>query len=184
MINAFLSALWFFVPAGFANAMPVFAAKISRLKKYEQPLDFHKTWRGHRIFGSHKTWRGLIFAYLTTLPVVGLQIYLYDHSSFFKDISYIDYSTVNLFGLTFLFVIGALGADAIRSFFKRQFGVKPGETWFPFDQIDYVIGGLIATSFAVKLEPQQYLLVAIIYIFLHPAVTSLGYLLKIREKPI
>jgi len=184
MINAFLSALWFFVPAGFANAMPVYASKISWLKDYEQPLDFHKTWRGHRIFGSHKTWRGLIFAYFATIPLVGLQIYLYNHSSFFRDISYIDYSSVNVFSLTFLFVIGALGADAVRSFFKRQFGVKPGETWFPFDQIDYVIGGLLATSLIVHLEPQQYLLVAIIYFLLHPVATSLGYLLKIREKPI
>jgi len=184
MINAFLSALWFFMPAGIANAMPLLAARIPALKDYDQPMDFNKTFREKRIFGSHKTWRGLIFSYFATIPFVALQQYLYNGSDFVRSISYFDYNEVNILWLTLLFVVGALGADALRSFFKRQSGVKPGETWFPFDQIDYVIGGLLATSLVVQLEPIQYLLIAVIYFFLHPAITWIGYTLKIREKPI
>ena len=45
-----------------------------------------------------------------------------------------------------LFAIGALGGDALKSFFKRQVGIRPGGTWFPFDQIDYIIGGAIASQ--------------------------------------
>lgn len=184
MIAALLSAIWFFGPAGYANGMPVYASKISWLKKYDYPMDFHKTFRGQRIFGSHKTWRGLIFAFLATIPVIWAQVYLYNHSQFIRDISYFDYSSVNIIWLSFLFAFGALGADAIRSFCKRQAGVKPGETWFPFDQLDYVIGGLLATSLVVHLSPAEYLIVGVTFFLLHPAATSLGYLLHIREKPI
>jgi CDP-2,3-bis-(O-geranylgeranyl)-sn-glycerol synthase len=184
MINALLSALWFFAPAAYANMMPLYASKISWLKKYDYPLDFNKTFRGKRIFGSHKTWRGLIFAFITTVPLIWLQQYLYNHSDFFRDISYIDYESINVVWLSFLFTLGALGGDAIRSFFKRQSGIQSGGTWFPFDQIDYVIGGLIATSFVVHLTLAQYILVAVTYFLIHPIATSLGYLLKIRERPI
>lgn len=184
MINAILSALWFFVPAAWANAMPLLAAKLPILRDYNQPLDFHKTWRGKRIFGSHKTWRGLIFAFLSTIPFMAMQVYLYEHSQSVRNISYINYSEINIFLLSFLFSFGALGGDAIRSFFKRQSGVKPGETWFPFDQADFVIGGLLLSSLYVQLEPGQYLLVGILAFLLHPVITTIGYFLKIRERPI
>ncbi len=172
------------MPAGIANAMPVAAARIPALEPYDHPMDFNKKFRGQRLFGSHKTWRGFIFAFITTIPLVGLQVYLYNHSDFFRDISYFDYNTVNPVWLSFIFTFGALGGDAVRSFFKRQSGVKPGETWFPFDQIDYVIGGLLASTLVVRLELHQYLLIGIVYFVLHPVVTATFYLLKVREKPI
>jgi CDP-2,3-bis-(O-geranylgeranyl)-sn-glycerol synthase len=184
MVTAILSAIWFFAPAGHANTMPVFAAKIPWLSKFDQPLDFHKTFRGKRIFGDHKTWRGLIFAFFATIPLIVLQTYLYRNYDFIRDISFIDYTQINSVLLAFLFTIGALGGDAIKSFFKRQLDVPPGETWFPFDQLDYVIGGLIATAPVVQLEPSEYLMIILIFFVLHPATTTIGYFLKIREKPI
>lgn len=184
MIDLILGALWFFLPAGFANAMPVYAAKIPELKKYDQPLDLGKKFRGKRIFGAHKTWRGLIFAFLATIPLVAVQVYLYNHTDLFSSISFFDYNSVNVVVWAFLMSFGALIGDAIKSFFKRQVGVKPGNAWIPFDQIDYVLGGLLLSSLAVQLTAQQYIYVLMIWLILHPISTSIGYLLKIREKPI
>ena len=57
-------AIWIFLPAGAANAAPVWANKIRWLKDWQAPLDFGKTFRGKRLFGQNKTWRGLFFGCL------------------------------------------------------------------------------------------------------------------------
>lgn len=36
--------------------------------------------------------------------------------------------------------------DAVKSFFKRQRDMPPGSSWFPFDQLDFVIGALVFAS--------------------------------------
>ena len=96
----------------------------------------------------------------------------------------IDYTTINpiLFGL--LASAGALTGDALRSFFKRQRGIAPGKSWFPFDQIDYIIGGVVFTAFYIRLTIMQYILLFIVYFLLHLAATFIGYLLKLKDNPI
>jgi hypothetical protein len=37
-------ALWFFLPAGVANAAPVFANKIPVLNRWKTPMDFGKSY--------------------------------------------------------------------------------------------------------------------------------------------
>jgi CDP-2,3-bis-(O-geranylgeranyl)-sn-glycerol synthase len=108
------------------------------------PIDGGRTFRGKRIFGDHKTVRGLmagtLFGFLTT----ALQMFLFNNFSFFESVSgSVDYSspTVLLMGAALGF--GALAGDAIKSFFKRQFSVPSGQSWFPFDQIDYIIGAIL-----------------------------------------
>ena len=46
-------------------------------------------------------------------------------------------------GLGLRFGIGAMAGDAVKSFFKRRADVPSGERWFPFDQIDFVVGALV-----------------------------------------
>jgi hypothetical protein len=53
-----LFALWFFLPAGLANAAPVFANKIPGSEWLAVPIDGGKHFRGKRITGNHKTIRG------------------------------------------------------------------------------------------------------------------------------
>ena len=38
---------------------------------------------------------------------------------------------------------GALIGDAVKSFFKRKEGIKPGNRFIPWDQLDYSIGSLV-----------------------------------------
>ena len=46
-----LFVLWFFLPAGLANMMPVFTAKLPLLRTLDFPLDGDATFHGKRAFG-------------------------------------------------------------------------------------------------------------------------------------
>jgi CDP-2,3-bis-(O-geranylgeranyl)-sn-glycerol synthase len=70
---------------------------------------------------------------------------------------------------------GALTGDAVRSFFKRQMNIAPGKSWFPFDQFDYVFGGVVLTACYIQLTILQYLLLFVIWFFIHPLATLVGY---------
>jgi hypothetical protein len=79
---------------------------------------------------------------------------------------------------------GALTGDAVRSFFKRQMDIAPGKSWFPFDQFDYVIRGIVLTACYIQLTILQYLLLFVIWFFIHPLATLVGYWLKLKNSPI
>ena len=49
-------------------------------------------------------------------------------------------------GVPLIKEVAALGGDLIKSLFKRQVDIQPGQPWFPFDQCDWLIGVLWLTS--------------------------------------
>jgi len=83
-----------------------------------------------------------------------------------------------------LFAIGALGGDAIESFFKRQRNIKSGGSWVPFDQLDYIIGSVLVSLFFVILTPMQYVWIFIVWFILHLLASYLGYLVGLKKDPI
>lgn len=182
-----LFVLWFFLPSGFGNIAPILAAKIPFLKAYSYPLDGYLKLRHKRIFGDHKTIRGLLSGILTGIITAYLQVFIFHHSQFFRDVSLVgsvNYNLLNPFLLGFLGSFGALFGDAAKSFFKRQLNIPAGKSWFPADQIDYIIGGIIFTSFYIQLSWKLYLLLFIIWFFLHPLSTFIGWLLRLKDEPI
>lgn len=184
-MHTVLFALWFFLPAGLANSSPVFANKIPILSKLGMPIDGGKTFRGQRMFGDHKTVRGFIVGTLTGFIIAILQMILYTNFSWFINISGgIDYSSPSVLLLGAALGFGALAGDAVKSFFKRQVGVKSGQSWFPYDQIDYIIGGLLVSLFFVTLSSTEYLVIALVWFLLHPVGTLIGWLLKLKDSPI
>lgn len=185
MIENILFALWFFLPAGMANVMPVFVAKIPGLKKYTAPMDFGLSFRGRRVFGDHKTWRGLIAGVIAGTLTLWLQQYLVGHYSWFtKFDEQVNYASLPTLIVGPLFAVGALGGDAIESFFKRQLNIAPGEGWFPFDQTDYIIGGAIATMPFVSLGLWQYVWLLITWLIIHVLSTIVGYFVGLKDSPI
>lgn len=179
-----LSVLWFFLPAGLGNLAPVIAAKIPALKKYSGPIDRFKKFRGKRILGDHKTIRGLIAGICAGIITAYLQVILYNQFAFFRSVSVIDYNTINPFFFGFLSSFGALFGDGLKSFFKRQLNIPAGKSWFPFDQIDYILGGILFTAFYVRLSLEIYLILFIVWFFLHPLSTFIGWLLRLKDDPI
>lgn len=185
MLDEILFALWFFLPAGMANVMPIFVSKIPGLRNLNAPMDFGRSYRGRRIFGAHKTWRGLVAGVIAATLTLWLQQYLAGDFSWVKSISdQVDYASLPTLVVGPLFAIGALGGDALESFFKRQLNIAPGHGWFPFDQIDYIIGGAIATMPFVALGLWQYVWLLGIWLVVHVASTIIGYFVGLKDSPI
>jgi CDP-2,3-bis-(O-geranylgeranyl)-sn-glycerol synthase len=184
MMKDILFVLWFFLPAGLANMTPIFAAKLPVLRRLNFPLDCYFTFRGRRIFGSHKTVRGFISGVIVGILTVYLQVFLYTTVPLLKTFISVNYSAIDPLLLGLLASSGALAGDAVRSFFKRQMDIAPGKGWFPFDQFDYVIGGIVFTACYIRLTILQYLLLFVIWFFIHPLATLVGYWLKLKNSPI
>lgn len=185
MIKEVLFALWFFLPAAISNMMPIFAARIPWLRRFNAPMDCGLVFRGKRVFGSHKTWRGLVAGVICGTLTLWLQQVVWEHSAVVRSFAGdIDYATLPTLIMGPLFAIGALGGDAIESFFKRQVGIAPGKGWFPFDQTDYIIGASLATMPFVSLSLARYALLLFLWFVVHILSTIVGYYLHLKDSPI
>ena len=114
-----------------------------------------------------------------------IQIIGYKHSAWIRSISgNINYSETKIIILGPLLGFGALFGDSVESFIKRQMGIKPGRSWFPFDQLDYIFGGLLFSSLIVQLSLINYLIIVIVWVIIHLLGSYVGYLLGLKAKPI
>lgn len=184
MINELIFVWWFFSPAGVSNIAAFMSGKYPFLKKYSYPVDFGIKFRGKRLLGDNKTIRGFIFGILGAIGIIYLQIYLYKISPSLQKTIPIDYNTINPIIFGFLSGFGAMLGDAVKSFFKRQIGVPPGQSWFPFDQIDYILGGILFTALYIRLDITQYVILFFVWFLLHPLTTLIGYILKLKDSPL
>jgi CDP-2,3-bis-(O-geranylgeranyl)-sn-glycerol synthase len=173
-MNHLVNALWLFLPAAIGNAAPVFANKIPGLNRWTTPVDLGKSYQGKRILGDNKTWRGVV----TGVIAAGIT-------------GYAQYRLSGQDGSAFMWTLvaavlgfGALYGDAVESFFKRQQGTSSGQTWFPFDQIDYILGGLLAVAPLALFSWTEAGVIIVGYFGLHLVATYIGYLLKLRDRPI
>lgn len=167
-------AFWFFLPAGMSNMAPVLGNKIPGWNQWKTPLDLGHTYKGQRIFGTNKSWRGLVSGVLLS-SLLGWLIF--------------PHLDIHLSFGNFILLGGASGAgaligDAVESFFKRQAGVKPGHSWFPFDQLDYIVGGILFSLPFIRLQLIDYLLIVVWYFGLHLLSSYVGFRLGFKEKPI
>jgi CDP-2,3-bis-(O-geranylgeranyl)-sn-glycerol synthase len=176
--------LWFFAPAGLANLAAFFSSKIPYIKKLNYPVDFKLTFRKRRILGSHKTIRGFVVGIIFAILAAYLQIYLFEQLPFIRKLLPIDYAAIDPIIFGFLSGFGALAGDALKSFFKRQVGITPGKSWVPFDQTDYILGGMLCTWFYFPLTFVEYILLFVVWSLVHPLFTLGGFLLKLRKQPV
>ena len=120
-----VSALYIIGPIYCTNGAPV-------LFGGGRAIDFGRTMPdGERIFGDHKTVRGLLSG-LTVGIIVGL----------FESLL----SATDMIRLATLASVGALLGDLGGAFIKRRLGIKPGQPLPGVDQLDFVIGAVLAIS--------------------------------------
>ncbi len=174
MDHNYVAALLFFLPAGVANAMPPIANKIPIWNKWTTPVDFGLSARGARLTGNNKTWRGIV----TGALVAGLTAVLIAR--------FVPETIVNdrVFLTGFLLGLGALLGDAAESFVKRQRGIKPGMSWRPWDQVDYIIGALLFVLPIAPLPLWAILTIVLVYFPGHFVVAFIGYKLGLKSTPI
>jgi len=169
-----IATVYFFLPAGFANMAPIIFQ--NSLPGLAMPLDGGKKIRGKRIFGDHKTVRGMVCGFAFGILIAYVQSF---HP--FPGIEIIDYHQWLLLG--FVQSVGALGGDLLKSFFKRQMNVAPGQSWVPFDQLDYVLGAILATTFFFHVPWEMIGAALVLGPLFHMGLNRIGYWLKIRESP-
>lgn len=168
---AFLNLIWLILPAAVANLVPPFAAII--IPKYNHPIDFGQTLRGRRILGDHKTIRGLVVGTAAGFLVFVLQ----------KSISPIAYQPLSyIFG--FLLAFTALFGDMIKSFIKRQLNIISGTSWFPWDQIDWLIGPIVLLHLTISLTIFDVILILTIGLISHLLTKYVGFLLRVNTTKI
>lgn len=140
---------------------------------------------GQRLFGAHKTWRGFVVGIIAATVALWIQQLLIGALPWLAQLTtQINYAHLPTLILGALFAIGALAGDAIESFFKRRRGIPPGHSWFPFDQIDYIVGGAIATLPFVMLSIWQYVWLVVLWLGVHLLSTYVGWKLGLKDKPI
>lgn len=162
----YLIALWLFLPAAFANMAPVLFKRVNFLN---YPIN-------SRLFGEHKTYRGFFFGVL--LAVISAYLLRYLANFVFEGYAY---NFLNPLVLGGLLGFGALLGDLVKSFFKRRAGIKPGKSWIPFDQIDWVLGAILFVSFYIIFSWQINLIILVVFGLLHPVVNYIGHLIKIKS---
>ena len=167
-LELILKSLYFFLPAYVANMAPILLRWIPFANR---PVS-------KRLFGENKTWRGLLVGTLAGGLIFALQKII--HNSGWQKLALIDYNDFS-FLLGFLLGLGALLGDLVKSYYKRKAEIAPGRPWIPFDQIDFVIGGL-ALGFFIYVPPVEVAVVLLVISpLLHLLVNYIGYLLKINK---
>ena len=163
-------AVWFILPAYLANMAPVVTQKLWGRHRY--PIDFHMVFIDKvRLLGEGKSWNGLFTGTLAgglvgaaqgltiANPLAGLKL-----------------------GLVLGF--GALFGDTIKSFFKRRIGKVRGASWFPFDQIDFILGAfLFYWLFFRQFNLTYFIILLILTPALHLATNWVGFKLKLKSEP-
>ena len=168
VIQLILKALYFFLPAYLANMAPVFFKKLPFLN-----IPIHK-----KLFGKNKTWRGLMAGTMVGGVVFLIQKLLYADG--FRSFALIDYNDFSIL-LGFLLGFGAIIVDLVESYYKRKAEILPGGRWVPFDQLDFVIGGIIFSCFLYVPPAEVFLVLLIVSPLLHIATNHIGYWLGINE---
>ena len=163
-----IKALYLFLPVYFANMVPVLFKWLPFLNK---PI--HERW-----FGKNKTWRGLVVAVLFGIIIFSFQKLAYNNGfTQWAVIDYLDFSVGFVALLGFGVILGVL----IESWLKRKAGIAPGKRWFPWDQLDFVFGGLLFMFF-IYIPPAEIILTIIVFSpVLHIVVNRIAYYLRIRK---
>jgi len=167
-------AIYFILPAYFANAFPVILGG-------GRPIDGGRTLSdGKPLFGPHKTVRGFV-AGLATGTLISLVL-----------CAAFQYELL----LGFMLSLGALTGDLLHSFFKRRMGIPAGSPLPVADQLDFVLVALLFSLFVPHSQPPLYLLptpppsiltiaiiVVVITLPIHLLTNFLAYLLGVKKAP-
>lgn len=166
------------------NMAPIWAKKLPYLDFLDIPIDANKKLAGKPILGRNKTYRGFAVGVAWALSIGMFQFLISEWFAVFDRLELFEMGATEYFYLSILLGFGALVGDAVESFIKRQINIKPGDAWFPMDQLDYVIGAFIFSFPIGALAPSEYLAAAFVGFFMHPVATYIGWKLGLKDKPI
>lgn len=128
-----LELLYMMLPIYVANMAPPF---VKYWRWWNRPISM-------RWLGSHKTVVGFFLGIAAAILTALVQSRIHWQGDL---VSYEQW-----FRLGLASGCGAMIGDSLKSYVKRRLNIAPGQSWIPADQLDFVLGGLLALSFWVRL---------------------------------
>lgn len=153
----------FMLPAYTANMAPPF---LRAWKGWNPPIS-------RRLLGAHKTVLGVALGVAAAVATAFLES--------LAGGSRIAVEPERWLSLGLLLGVGALGGDAAKSFFKRRLGIAPGESWIPFDQLDFQVGALLLGGHRARLGAADVAVILLGGFLGDLAINRLAYRLRIKE---
>jgi len=173
------------LPAAIAHGLCI---KYNRLRWLKKPIDFGQSFRGRRIFGAHKTWRApVIYVFFCTLGAM-IQAWFQGRGYLPPWLVLVDYGKQGYF-VGFLLGLGMAVGELPNSFLKRRMDVAPGKgrggllgvAFFLLDQVDIAVGIWIFLFLLVRPPLGLVLWSFFLTLVFHVTISSVGYLLGMRE---
>lgn len=150
------AAFWLALPVIAAGALHIAAIRLNLFPALARvPIDGGLTVRGRRVFGDNKTLRGIILMIMFTILTASLQNWLAAHVDWARALTPRELIAAGPLKWGGLLGLGYVLGELPNSFFKRQIDIAPGAPgsgtlgpvlWI-VDQIDSLVGALIAMSF-------------------------------------
>ncbi len=167
-----MEQLILFLPAYYANMCPGFAHGW----KWPGDVPISKQW-----LGRNKTWRGHYASLAGGIVMSGI---LYLVSLIFPINTTMALYKEHWLALGLLMGIGAKIGDDAKSFIKRRLGRNPGSRWWPFDQVDYIIGAIIfSMPITGWLGLHKYLIIVLPTLLLHGICAERAYMRGQKNEP-
>lgn len=168
-----LESWWFFLPILVANQCPGFAAYFD-LPFAHSPVS--RVW-----LGENKTLAAYYVAPLGAILTVLAQKQVADWTA---GINLLYYNDPYLWLMGLILGLGAVMGDHAKSFIKRGFDLPPGAPWWPWDQIDYAIGGISITYATLGwIGWERTFIIILTALMIHPVGNRIGYYLGLRKVP-
>lgn len=181
MSEIVFESLYLFLPAYAANIAPVLAKRLGAFRLLDRPLDGGKRIGSQPLFGPHKTLRGVVVGICAAVGVATLQRLGVNGTGVLSTLSSLPHAAFSpvLWGAAL--GGGALLGDLLKSFVKRRLNIPPGRRWFPWDQLDMVLGGLLVGGFLYHFSFPTVLTLVLLTPLLGVLVNIGGYLLSVKE---
>jgi CDP-2,3-bis-(O-geranylgeranyl)-sn-glycerol synthase len=160
-----LQLAYLMLPAYAANMAPPF---VRFWKGWNRPI--HAS-----ALGNHKTVLGFAAGVIAAVLTTGAQAAIQVPSPL------LDYSQWPWLGLGF--GAGAMTGDCVKSYFKRRRNIVPGRPWIPFDQLDFVIGALLAIGPFSALDLGDAVSIVVMSFIGDMAVNRLAYAIGVKTSP-
>jgi CDP-2,3-bis-(O-geranylgeranyl)-sn-glycerol synthase len=158
-----------------AYSVPLYSSSaLSLLFSGKMPLDFNLKFRDKPLLGASKTIKGT-FGGIIGGFLVGVLLSLI--------FPFVVSGIENYYSLAFFLALGGVLGDLGKSFIKRRIGIKSGASWFPADQIDFILGGFFLSMLIRPLELELFIFLLICTIVVHPLINKLAFLCKLKKVP-
>ncbi|MHA1827416.1 MAG: CDP-archaeol synthase [Candidatus Heimdallarchaeaceae archaeon] len=146
------------------------------------PLDAYKLFFDkRRIFGDHKTIQGLLTGILAGF-LTGVAIWVLSSQFMLERYGHLGF--VFPFWLGLFMGFGCNFGDVFGSFLKRRLKIKSGGSFPVFDQMGYIIFGLLWSWPFFKFIPWQFWITLVVGApIIHISANVIGYFLGIKDVP-